>query len=73
MLSQMDIEALIRRLQDHTLAGAPGTMSKAEVDAAIMMLDRVLPDLQYIDLRVADASRQTREAAASSAMRKPGG
>jgi hypothetical protein len=52
MLSQMNIEALIGRLQDHALADAPGTMSKTEVDAALAMLDRVLPDLHYIELRV---------------------
>jgi hypothetical protein len=54
MLSQTDIEALIGRLQDHALADAPGTMSEAEVDAAIALLDRVLPDLHYIELRAAD-------------------
>jgi len=53
MLSQMNIEALICRLQDHALADAPGTMSDAEVDAALALLDRVLPDLHYIELRVA--------------------
>jgi hypothetical protein len=52
MLSQMNIEALIGRLQDHALADAPGTMSKAEVEAAIALLDRVLPDLHDIKLRV---------------------
>jgi hypothetical protein len=60
MISQMNLEALIGRLQDHALADAPGTMSKAEVDAALALLDRVLPDLHYIELRIAGGSRQTR-------------
>ena len=54
MLSQMNIEALIGRLQEHALADAPGTMSNAEVDAAFALLDRVLPDRHHIELRVAD-------------------
>jgi hypothetical protein len=53
MLSQMDLEALISRLQDHALADAPGTMSDAEVDAALALLDRALPDLHDIELRAA--------------------
>jgi hypothetical protein len=54
MLIQRNIGALIGRLQEHALADAPGTMSDAEVDAALALLDRVLPDLHYIQLRVAD-------------------
>jgi len=30
-------------------------MSKAEVDAAITLLDRILPDLHYIQLRVMES------------------
>jgi len=54
MLSQMNIEALIGRLQEHALADAPGTMSNPEVDAALALLDRVLPDRHHIELRLAD-------------------
>jgi hypothetical protein len=53
----MNIEVLIGRLQEHALADAPGTMSDAQVDAAIALLDRVLPDLHHIELEAADSHR----------------
>lgn len=53
MLPNIDVEGLIHRLQDHALADAPGIISDAQVDAAIALLDRVLPDLHHIDLGTA--------------------
>lgn len=50
MLSQINIGALIGRLQEHVLASAPGTMSETQVAAAVALLDRVLPDLYCVEL-----------------------
>ena len=53
MVTDIDTAALIDKLQAFALSDAPGTMSKAEVDAAIALLDRALPDLHYFQPRAA--------------------
>lgn len=54
MFSQVDIEALIGRLQDHALAEPPGTMADEQVDAAITLLSKAMPDLVEIELNSAE-------------------
>lgn len=57
MLTQRDAETLIDRLQHHALADAPGTMSDLQVDAALGLLDRVLPDLHGVELTTSNLRR----------------
>lgn len=54
MVPNIDVDELIDRLQGFALYDPPGTMTDAQVDAAIALLDRVLPDLHYIELCAAD-------------------
>lgn len=50
MLSQIDIEALVDRLQSFALGDNPGAMSERQVDAALRLLNSALPDLHEVTL-----------------------
>jgi len=52
MLAGVDVAGLIDRLQAHALADAGGTMTDSQVDAAVALLDRVLPHLHHVELTV---------------------
>jgi hypothetical protein len=50
MLAQINAEALIDRLQDFALGSDGDAMSESQVDVALALLDRTLPDLHGIRL-----------------------
>jgi hypothetical protein len=54
MRPDIDVAALIDRLQAHALADAPGAMTHLQVDTALALLDQVLPDLHCVELRSPD-------------------
>jgi hypothetical protein len=54
MVADIDTGALIHKLQAFALGSDGDAMSEQQVAAASALLDRVLPDLHRIDLRVAD-------------------
>jgi len=66
MFADIDIAGLIDRLQDHALTDPPGPMSESQVDAAIALLDRVLPDLHRFELTMAGRSLWVVEARSSA-------
>jgi hypothetical protein len=53
MLTDIDIAALIEKLQAFALGSDGSAMSEQQVAAAGALLDRVLPDLHHIDLHTA--------------------
>jgi hypothetical protein len=64
-VADIDVAALIDRLQAHVLADAPGTMTDAEVAVDIALLDRLMTDLHLIEL-TARSGRPIRSALASA-------
>jgi hypothetical protein len=53
----IDSLELIVRLQSFALGNDPDAMSDAQVDAALGLLDRVLPNRNEIELRVHQSGR----------------
>jgi hypothetical protein len=54
MRDQIKAEALIERLQAFALADDPGSLTDAQVDTDLALLDRILPDLHRVELITTD-------------------
>lgn len=50
-IEDIDVHALVARLQSHVL-GDGTDMTEAEVNAAVILLDKVLPDRQAIQVSI---------------------